>query len=167
MWNMLKNAFLAMCVLLSMAVVSCEKPEVYNRETQLKLDVDSITRFLKANNIAAMKDDSGLFSQVLLPGSGNITLEPKDRITVTYTGRLLNGVVVERLETPDSLLYSGAIKGWRLGLKKIQPGGRIRLIIPSSLAYTNRRVGIIPPNSNLDYTIDLIKVTKYIDPKTK
>ena len=156
-----------MCMVLMSALVSCEKPAAYDKTMQLKLDVDSITRFLKANNIAATKDDSGLFSQVLLPGSGNITLEAKDMLTVTYTGRLLNGVVVERLETPDSLLYSGAIKGWRLGLKKIQPGGRIRLIIPSALAYTNRRVGNIPPNSNLDYTIDLIKVTKYKDPNTK
>ena len=156
-----------MCVLLSIAVVSCEKPVAYDRETQLKLDIDSITRFIKANSIAATNDGSGLFSQVLLPGSGNITLEPKDRIIVTYTGRLLNGVVIDRLETQDSLLYSGAIQGWQLGLKKIQPGGRIRLIIPSVMAFTNKRVGIIPPNSNLDYTIDLIKVTKYKDQTIK
>lgn len=163
---MLKNAFLAMCMLLSVVLVSCEKPAAYDRDAQLKMDVDSIARFVKANNIAATKDGSGLYSQILAAGSGTITLEDKDMLTVTYTGRLLNGVVIDRLDTPDSLLYSSAILGWRLGLRKIQPGGRIRLIIPSTMAYTNKMVGIIPANSNLDYTIELIKVTKYKDPTT-
>jgi len=156
-----------MCLLLGVALVSCEKPPVYDREAQLKLDVDSIARFVAANNIAATNDGSGLYSQILTAGSGNDTLKAMDLVTVVYTGRLLDGLVVERATEPDSVLYSSLIEGLTRGLKKIQPGGRIRLIIPSTMAYTNKVVGAIPANSNLDYTIELIKVTKYKIPTTK
>lgn len=164
---MLKNPFLAMYMVLMIALVSCEKPAAYDRAMQLKLDVDSIERFVKANGIAVTNDGTGLFSQILTKVDGKDTLAGTDMLTVTYTGRLLNGVVVERLATPDSLLYSSVTEGWRNGLKKIPMGGRIRLIIPSSMAYTNKMVGLVPANSNLDYTIDLIKITKLKIDKTK
>jgi FKBP-type peptidyl-prolyl cis-trans isomerase FkpA len=158
---MLKNAVLPACLIFCMVLISCAKEVTYDREAQLKLDVDSIDRFLKLNNINATNDGSGLFSQILTPGAGTITLDSLDTVTVTYTGRLLNGAVVDNPTLPVKLVYSGLIEGWRRGLPKIQTGGEIRLIIPSVMAYTDRRVGLVPPNSNLDYTISLLRIGKY------
>ncbi|MDB5020822.1 MAG: peptidylprolyl isomerase [Pedobacter sp.] len=157
---MLKNAVLPACLIFCMALISCAKEVTYDREAQLKLDVDSIDRFLKLNNINATKDDSGLFSQILNPGEGAVTLDSLDTVTVAYTGRLLNGAVVDNPTLPVRLVYSGLIEGWKRGLPKIQAGGQIRLIIPSVMAYTDRRVGLIPANSNLDYTISLLRIGK-------
>jgi FKBP-type peptidyl-prolyl cis-trans isomerase FkpA len=157
---MLKNAVLPACLIFCMVLISCAKEVTYDRDAQLKLDVDSISRFLKLNNINAINDGSGLFTQILNPGVGTIKLDSLDTVTVTYTGRLLNGAVIDNVTLPVKLVYSASIEGWRRGLQKIQPGGQIRLIIPSVMAYTDRRVGIIPPNSNLDYSINLLGVGK-------
>jgi FKBP-type peptidyl-prolyl cis-trans isomerase FkpA len=165
--NMLKNAVLAMCFVLCLALFSCAKEEIYDRNAQLQLDIDSISRFVTMNKIPATNDGSGLFVQILVPGSGmgKDTIAGVDSVTITYSGRLLNGALIENPALPVSLVYSGLIEGWKRGLKKIQPGGQIRLIIPSTMAYTDKRVGIIPPNSNLDYTIGLLRVSKIKAPE--
>jgi FKBP-type peptidyl-prolyl cis-trans isomerase FkpA len=148
-----------------LALLSCAKEEVYDRKAQLQLDVDSITRFVTINKIPAKNDGSGLFVQILRQGTGKDTIAVTDTLTVTYSGRLLNGALIENPALPVKLVYSGLIEGWKLGLKKIQPGGQIRLIIPSAMAYTNQQVGIIPPNSNLDYTIELLRISKLVKPQ--
>lgn len=144
-----------------MVLISCTKEVTYDRDAQLKLDVDSINRFLVQNNINASNDGSGLFSEILKPGEGTFTLDSLDTVTVTYTGRLLNGALVDNPSLPVKLVYSALIEGWRRGLPKIQPGGQIRLLIPSVMAYTDRRVGIIPANSNLDFNISLLRIGKF------
>jgi FKBP-type peptidyl-prolyl cis-trans isomerase FkpA len=163
--NMFKNAVLAMCFVLCLALFSCAKEEIYDRKAQLQLDVDSISRFVAINKIAAKNDGSGLFVQVLSAGNDTTTIGKLDTVTVTYSGRLLNGALIENPELPVKLVYAGLIEGWKLGLKKIHAGGEVRLIIPSAMAYTNKQVGIIPPNSNLDYTIQFLKISKLVKPK--
>jgi FKBP-type peptidyl-prolyl cis-trans isomerase FkpA len=165
--DMLKNVVLLACLFFCIVLLSCAKEATYDREAQLQLDVDSISRFVKENNISATQDASGLFYQILSPGVGQDVIDSLDTVTVTYTGRLLNGAVVDNPSLPVKLVYSGLIEGWRIGLTKIQTGGTIRLIIPSTLAYTNKRVGLIPANSNLDYAIDLLKISKFVKEQTK
>jgi FKBP-type peptidyl-prolyl cis-trans isomerase FkpA len=164
---MLKNAVLPACLMFCMVLISCAKEVTYDKKAQIKLDVDSITRFLKLNNINATNDGSGLFCQILSPGEGTVTLDSLDTVTVKYTGRLLNGAVIDNPALPVRLIYSGLIEGWKRGLPKIQSGGQIRLIIPSAMAYTDKQVGLIPPNSNLDYTISLLGIGKYVKPEIK
>jgi len=132
---------------------SCGDVVEYNKDIQLEVDVDSIDRFISKNNLTFSRD-RGLYSQILQAGGGDYGIEADDDVVVNYTGKLLNGVIVERGDSVR-LKYSGMIEGWRKGLTKIRPGGSIRLLIPSTMAYTNKQVGIIPPNSNLDYVIVL------------
>src|SRR5690606_6334519 len=118
----------------------------------------SIAKFLANNpSLNFEKDRTGLHSQIVNPGGGEYAVEEGDDVVVTYTGKLLNGIIVERGDTVR-LKYSGLIEGWHVGLKKIKPGGTVRLLIPSTMAYTDRQVGTIPPNSNLDYTIRLFSI---------
>ena len=51
------------------------------------------------------------------------------------------------------------IKGWDLGLIGMKVGGVRRLIIPSSLAYGERKVGEkIQPHSDLVFEVELLEV---------
>lgn len=51
------------------------------------------------------------------------------------------------------------IKGWDQGLIGMREGGTRKLEVPSHLAYGERKIGeIIPPHSNLLFTVELIEV---------
>jgi len=49
------------------------------------------------------------------------------------------------------------IKGWDMGVMGMKEGGQRTLHIPSHLAYGERAVGPIPPNSNLIFNIELVE----------
>ncbi len=50
------------------------------------------------------------------------------------------------------------IQGWEKGLLGMKVGGQRVLVIPSDMAYGNRQVGPIPPNSVLVFAIELLEV---------
>jgi FKBP-type peptidyl-prolyl cis-trans isomerase len=51
------------------------------------------------------------------------------------------------------------IPGWDEGLIGMKVGGKRRLTVPSSLAYGEKGAGeVVPPNSDIIYTIELLSV---------
>jgi len=50
------------------------------------------------------------------------------------------------------------IDGWREALQLMQEGAKWELFIPARLAYGDRAVGKIPPNSTLIFEVQLIAV---------
>lgn len=144
---MIKFRFLAILFLCMAAVSSCKKDE--DPEKQM-------TDFIKQNNINAVRDDSGLYYQIIKPGSGSFNYPSNTKITIKYEGRLLDGTVFDNGDGKEQIFnLAELISGWRIGIPKIQKGGEIRLIVPPGLGYGSSSVGPIPGNSVLDFTIQL------------
>ena len=137
------------------AFSACKK-DSYDAEKQAKIDDGLIVDFIAKNSIVAIKHSSGLYYQVLTPGDGNV-VTTSNTVTVAYTGKLLNGTEFDKSSSASFSLAGNLIQGWKIGVPLIKKGGKIRLIIPSALAYGNTSPGAgIPENAVLDFTIDLI-----------
>lgn len=126
-------------------------------DTETGADSDKeLTDFIKKNNIKAVKDESGLFYEIIKPGAGEFTYPENTQITIKYEGKLLNGDVFDDGGGEDQTFPLAAlIKGWQIGIPKIQKGGEIRLIIPPGLGYGGNGAGAVPPNAVLDFNIKL------------
>lgn len=131
---------------------SCKK-DSYDPAKQAAKDDAAIQAYIKSNNITATKDPSGLYYDVVTPGTGNYPAV-NSLITVNYTGKLLDGTVFDS-GTINNQALSSLIKGWQIGIPHINTGGRILLLVPSALGYGNAANGGIPANSVLIFTIDL------------
>ena len=105
--------------------------------------------------------ESGLQYEVLTSGDG-ASPSAEDSVTVHYTGTLIDGTVfdssVERGE-PATFGVSQVIPGWTEALQLMSVGDKLRLVIPSELAYGPRGSGAkIGPNSILVFEVELIKI---------
>lgn len=139
-------------------ICSCSKDN-FSSEEQAKQDEATISKFIKDNNITANRHASGVYYQITAPGAGNISYTANTTVTAKYTGRLLNGNVFDKTTTqPIAFKLGGVIAGWQVGVPLIQKGGKIRLLIPSGLAYGRDGSGAIPANTVLDFDIELVEV---------
>ena len=135
---------------------SCSK-DSFDPAKQAAKDDAAIQSYIAANNITANKDPSGVYYQVITSGTGAYPTV-NSKVTVNYTGKLLNGTVFDSGNLPTTAL-STLIKGWQYGIPHINTGGRILLLIPSALGYGNATQGSIPANSVLIFTVDLTGVS--------
>ncbi len=106
---------------------------------------------------------SGLKYIVLQQGSGNKPVATSN-VKVHYTGMFLDGKVfdssVQRGETIDFGLNQ-VIKGWTEGVQLMPEGSKYKFYIPSDLAYGERGAGgVIPPNADLIFEVELIKINQ-------
>lgn len=106
---------------------------------------------------------SGLQYQVLASGSG-ISPVDGDEVTVHYTGKFTDGEVFDSsIESgqPVTFPINGVIKGWTEALKMMKEGDKWMLYIPTELAWgPSGFQGVVPPNANVIFEVELIKVNK-------
>lgn len=109
------------------------------------------------------KTASGLQYKVTEEGAGKKPSKG-DKVSVHYTGMLLNGTVFDSsLQRNQPIEFSvgkgQVIEGWDEGLLLLNEGAKARLFIPSNLAYGEQGAGgVIPPNTSLIFDVELVKV---------
>ncbi|MGK5078173.1 FKBP-type peptidyl-prolyl cis-trans isomerase [Janthinobacterium sp. HLX7-2] len=84
-------------------------------------------------------------------------------VTAHYRGWLEDGTEFDSSHQRGEpfrcvLSNNKVIQGWIFGLQGMQAGGKRKLWVPAQLAYGERQVGLIPPNSNLLFEIELLEV---------
>jgi cyclophilin family peptidyl-prolyl cis-trans isomerase len=108
----------------------------------------------------AIKTPSGLQYVVLKEGDGKAHPKYGQKVTVHYTGTLLDGRMfdssVHRGE-PATFAVGQVIDGWNEALQTMSKGEKRTLIIPPELGYgVHGYPGIIPTNSYLIFDVELL-----------
>ncbi|WP_256003719.1 FKBP-type peptidyl-prolyl cis-trans isomerase [Pedobacter deserti] len=131
-------------------------------ETQAEIDDMHIRSFLTANNITATKDASGVYYVLADAGSGEPVKDIYSNVTTKYAARNLGGNVFNSSDAYTGLL-GGNVDGWRV-LTKFKQGAKLRLFVPSVLAYgtdgqyDSYGATVVPPNGSLDFDIEITSV---------
>jgi len=137
---------------------ACQK-DSFDPVKQAAQDEEAIKNFINTNKLQGFqRDASGVYYQVTKPGTGTDTYSANTSVTVTYTGRLLNGSVFDQSANAVTFKLGQVIAGWQIGVPKIQKGGHVRILVPSAYGYGNASTGPIPANAVLDFDIELLDV---------
>lgn len=80
------------------------------------------------------------------------------RVKMTYVGRLKDGTVFDRSDTPTEFLIGATIPGLSVGLQMLGKGGKAMFLIPPSLGYGQHRVLGIPADSGLIFEVQVADV---------
>jgi FKBP-type peptidyl-prolyl cis-trans isomerase FklB len=138
-------------------------------QKKLRKNLEEGRKFLAANGKkkGIKTTESGLQYEVLRAGKG-ATPKPTDTVETHYKGRLLDGTVFdgsyegdEPTKDDDTVSFgvTRVIKGWTEALQLMKVGDKLRLYIPSELAYGERGSGKdIGPNSVLVFDIELLGI---------
>jgi hypothetical protein len=125
---------------------------------QLQIDKKLITQTIAENKTDAKQEHDGIYYTILKEGSGRL-VSVNDTVTVYYKGYLFsdNSVFDETKDKPATFPLKRLIMGWQIGVPFCKVGGKIKIIIPSNLAYSIRtRAAKIPPNSILVFEVEVV-----------
>ncbi|MBN8650849.1 MAG: FKBP-type peptidyl-prolyl cis-trans isomerase [Cytophagales bacterium] len=153
---------LALVMVGSVLFTSCLNSEQPNNdfEEQLIKDTTAIGLYVRSNGIPALKDASGVYFLITEAGSG---FPPKNtsEVRFNYKVSILGSTTpVQQSTSPLIINIQQLIPGMKVGLSLMTPGSKAKVFIPSSYAYGETGSQGIPPNSNLEFEVELISVTK-------
>lgn len=133
--------------------------EVFPYTKQWEMDDRIINDFLTANKLIGVKHPSRVYYIISQEGTGTV-VDASSTITVKYKGRYLNGTVFDQTVDDASRTadLNDYISGWKKVLVGMKKGTKVRIFVPSDLAYGVSGNESIPPNTVLDFDIELVDV---------
>lgn len=180
------NKFLPFFILVLLAFVACEPNNPfdtgppYDFEGNLAIDREKIDSYLdtaRIDSLYRIHDPSGVVVIVQEEGLG--TRPTTNTVVYTnYTGSLMedgsvfdtsyedvareNNIYVEGRDYDILSFVMGAgnvIPGWEIGFRRLRPGSKAVLVIPSPLGYRDQaNSDRIPPNSVLVFDVDFLGI---------
>ncbi|MEO8172599.1 MAG: DUF3472 domain-containing protein [Sediminibacterium sp.] len=128
---------------------------------QAAIDNQMIFDAVKRKEFDTTGSKEGIYYHILQQGTGD-NISVNDTVTIFYKGYLLNGAIFDQTkEKPATFPLRRLIKGWQIAIPMLNVGGKIRIFIPSRLAYSiSSRSKDIPPNSVLVFDIEVLGVKK-------
>jgi FKBP-type peptidyl-prolyl cis-trans isomerase FkpA len=118
-----------------------------------------VQQLIKENKTDATQSHESVYYKILKEGTGN-QVKVTDTVTVFYKGYLLDGSVFDQTkDRPATFPLNRLIRGWQIGVPLLKVGGKIKILIPSGIAYGIRtRAAKIPPNSMLVFEVEVVGV---------
>ena len=129
---------------------------------QMAKDYEQLNKAIQAKTIDTTGSIDGIYYKILKEGTGAF-VNTTDTVSIFYKGWLFkDGLVFDQTkDKPANFPLKRLIKGWQLGLQACKVGGKIRLYIPSVLAYGMRtRSKDIAPNQILVFDIEVLSAKK-------
>ena len=129
-------------------------------KSQSALDDKLIQAYIAKNKLTMTKDPSGVYYSIATRGVGSVVINKGTTISANYTARLLDGTVATSVTDGTysgvTLVTSGQPAGWTKIIPMVTAGGKVRMIIPSTLAYGNSYSSAITGNAVLDYDVEIL-----------
>ena len=117
---------------------------------------------IASDNNNEMSVKNNLIVNDIKEGTGK-PVETGNIVTVHYVGTFEDGQEFDASKRRGEPLTfkvgaGNVIRGWEEGLLGMKVGGERALIIPPELAYGERGIGPIPPNTTLKFNIELLAI---------
>jgi len=180
---MKQGIFTILVLTIIVAMSSCKKAKVYPNIKQY--DQQQITAYMQSNNLTMKRDTAGgdttgMYYQILSGPTSGVPMDYPYRVSIVFTVKTLDGryVSTDTLAVNHFSNYLGHMAisagslpisyGLEIALKNIAkyPGTRMRLLVPSRLAFgehgfnpsggSSTLNNSIPGNESLDYYVNVI-----------
>jgi|SRR6185312_3143411 len=135
------------------------------RDARKGQEVKEISAYLQQNHLDAKPDADSIFYLQVTKGTG-AQVQEGDSLDIKYTGMFLDGTVFDKSDRgvpPGTfkILYTkniALIQGWIKVLAQMNEGEKVRVLIPSAMAYGVRGAAKIEPYTPLIFDIEVVRV---------
>ncbi len=127
---------------------------------QRQIDIKKIEDAIASRKTDVRDNVEKVYYKIMKEGTGRL-VSVNDTVVAYYKGYLFanDSVFDQTRDNPATFPLWRLIRGWQIGVPLCKVGGKIKLVIPSDLAYSIRtRSAKIPPNSILVFEIEVVDV---------
>ena len=131
-----------------------------------QIDEAIIQKAIQEKQTDAINFKKGLYYTLMKSSTKPELLRITDTVTIFYKGYIMgtDKVFDQTTNEPRVFPLGRLIKGWQIGLEDLHVGEKVKLLIPSGLAYSIRtRSPMIPPNSILVFEIEIVEAKHQVN----